>query len=896
MKDIKKFIKKNSFVIIAIVISILTLVVGTIAIGFLKAFAIVAVIDLVLFLLPKLFGKKGKKKNKKQRKKAFKIFLIIMLSFIIFLIVACVIFAGYIVQTAPEFNPDNLFKNESTILYDSKGEIIKKLGVEKREKVNYEDLPQVLVDAIIATEDSRFFQHNGFDAARFLKASISQILGHGGGGASTLTMQISKNAYTDNVSSGFEGIKRKFTDIYLSIFKIEKQYTKQDILEFYVNSYYMGAGAYGVQQASLTYFGKPISEVNLAEAAMLAGMFQSPDAYDPYIHPEATESRRQNVLYLMERHGYITSEERKIASKLTVEDIVKQPTTSSSNTNSYQGFVDTVVAEVKSKTGLNPYVTPMLIYTTMDRDKQAYIDDIMSGKTYKWENDKVQAGVVLIKSATGEIVAVGNGRNNIENRSGEGVFNYATMINNQIGSTSKPLYDYGPGIEFNNWSTYQLFSDEPHAYSGGGKLNNADGKYNGLLTMRQAIVLSRNVPALKAFQSLDKNNILSFVKSLGLNPDTKSGVLYESHSIGGYNGESPLTLAAAYSAFSNGGYYIEPHSFTKIVYRDTNEEYEIKSAPEKVMSEETAYMISDILTSVAQYYNGSSVSNGVTYGIKTGTTDFDSQTKKTYSLPGNATKDLWVAGITPDYSMALWYGYKDVKTGHNTYGSGQNLRLFRAVIKGFASGTKNFTKPEGVVEVTIEKETNPAMLPSEYTPSNMKITELFKAGTEPTEVSPRYAKLNDVTNLRSSVGEKLKLSWNPIATPDAINRSSIETLASSLFQDNGFKTSFINSRLNYNSSNIGTVVYNIYSKNSSGNLTFITSTSGNSVELPVPSQTTTYVVKTSYSIFKSNMSSGVETTVTINTVVEPETPVEPENPIEPENPEINDNNEDTSRS
>lgn len=886
MKDLKKFVKKHSFMITAIAISLLTLIIGTIAIGFFEAFAIVAVIDLVLFILPKLFGKKGKKKKKSKthKRKVFKIILIVILSLIIIGILACIIFAGYIVKTAPDFNPENLFKKESTILYSSDGQVMAKLGNEKREKVDYEQLPQVLIDAIIATEDSRFFQHNGFDAARFLKASLSQLAGNGGGGASTLTMQISKNAYTGTEASGFDGIKRKFTDIYMSIFKIEKQYTKQDIIEFYVNSYYMGGGAYGVQQASLTYFGKPVSEINLAEAAMLAGMFQSPNSYDPYINPKATESRRQTVLYLMERHGYITSEERAIASKLTVDDIVKHNTTTS---NDYRGFIDTVVAEIEDKLGVNPYSTPMLVYTTMDANKQKYVNDLMEGKNknYKWENDKVQAGIVMIKSATGEIVAVGNSR-----KSGERLFNYATRIKNQIGSTSKPLYDYGPGIEFNNWSTYQLFADEPHKYSNGGYLNNADGRYNGLLTMRDAIKLSRNVPALKAFQSLDKQDILSFVQSLGLSPDTSQGTLYESHAIGGYNGESPLTLAAAYAAFSNGGYYVEPHSFTKIVYRDTNEEYEVKVTPEKVMSEETAYMIADILVTTAQFNLGKSTINGVTVGLKTGTTDYDAATKKAYSLPGNATKDLWVAGITPDYSMALWYGYDDAKAGYNKYASGQNIRLFKALINGVASGTKTFTKPDGVVEVTIEKETNPAMLPSEFTPADMKVTELFKSGTEPTEVSTRYSKLNSVSNLRSTLGEtNVTLSWTPIKTPDAIDDTFINNLAFSLFQDEGYKSNFIKSRLNYNSNYIGTLVYNIYSKSSDGTLTYITNTNESSIQLPIPSTTTTYVVKTSYTIFKSNMSDGIETTVTINNVVNPE------DPTEPEEPEI-DNNEDTPRS
>ena len=859
MKDFKNFIKKNNFLIIALIISIITLVVGTIAIGFLKAFIIVAIIDIILFLLPRLLRKKKKKKTKKQKERTLKIVLIFILSFIILTIIAIAGFAIYIVKTAPEFDPNNLLQKDSTILYDSNGEIIAKLGTQKREKVSYEELPQVLIDAIIATEDSRFFQHNGFDAARFFKASLSQLIGHGGGGASTLTMQISKNAYTDTVSSGFEGIKRKFTDIYLSIFKIEKQYTKEDILEFYVNSYYMGAGAYGVQQASLTYFNKPISEINLAEAAMLAGMFQSPDAYDPYSNPKSTESRRQNVLYLMERHGYITSEERQIASKLTVDDIVKKTT---STANNYQGFIDTVVSEVKKRTGLNPYTTPMLIYTTMDRNKQNYINDIISGKTYKWENDVVQTGIVMLKSETGDIVAVGTGRN----KKGESTYNYATMIKNQIGSTAKPLYDYGPAIEYNNWSTYQLLSDEPHSYTGSGNLNNWDGGYKGLLTMREALKLSRNVPALKTFQSVKSSDILNFVKSLGLSPDVSKGTLYETHSIGGYNGESPLTMAAAYAAFSNGGYYVEPRSFTKIVYRDTEEVYEVKTSPVKVMSEETSYMVADMLVTTSSYLTGRTSINGVTYGTKTGTTDFDSATKKAYNLPRGSVNDLWVAGISPDYSIALWYGYDKINSKYtNKTGSGQNTRLYKAIIKGTLDGTKNFTKPDGVVKVTVEKETNPAMLPSEYTPDNMKITELFKAGTEPTEVSTRFSKLSSVTNLKNNIeNNKLILSWTQIKTPDAIDSTFIDNLASSLFENEKYKTNFINSRLNYNSSNIGTIIYNIYSKNADGTLKFITSTSNNSIELEIPSTTTTYVVKTSYTIFKSNISDGVETTVNVS--------------------------------
>ena len=178
----------------------------------------------------------------------------------------------------------------------------------------------MLLDAIIATEDSRYFQHNGFDLPRFMKASAGQLLGNSdAGGASTLTMQVVKNNFTSTESSGFAGIVRKFTDIYMSIFKVEKNYTKEEIIEFYVNAPYLGSGSYGVEQASQTFFGKSVKDLSLVEAATIAGLFQAPGAYDPYVYPEKAQERRDQVLSLMERHGYITSEEKEIAEEIHVE-------------------------------------------------------------------------------------------------------------------------------------------------------------------------------------------------------------------------------------------------------------------------------------------------------------------------------------------------------------------------------------------------------------------------------------------------------------------------------------------------------------------------------------------------------------------------------------------------
>lgn len=810
-----------------------------------------------------------KKPDKKVKRKGSKKLLIIKIILIVLLaaiIVGCVavgIFFSMIVAEAPEFDPQNLYTQESSIVYAPNGDEIAKLGSEKREKVTYDDLPQVLIDAIVATEDSTFFQHNGFNAARFLKASLSQVFGGGGGGASTLTMQVSKNAYTSDVSSGFEGIKRKFTDIYLSIYKIEKTYTKEEIMEFYVNSYYMGGGAYGVEQACQNYFGKSVSDINLAEAALLAGIYQAPGSYDPTLFPEKTEERRQVVLNLMVRHGYITEEEREIASKLTVDKLLtKQKTDGGDEIDPrYKDFVDTVVEDVQKKTGgLSPYTTPMLIYTTMDPAKQEYVTNLMNGNYFEWENEKVQAGIAVVDTNTGAVVAIGAGRKR------EGLdYNYATMIKRQIGSTSKPLYDYAPLIEYKNASTYHLFYDEPYSYTDGTPIRNWDGGYNGLITMREALRVSRNIPALKAFQQNDNSDVANFVTSLGLSPELEDGHLHEAHSIGAYNGESPLTLAAAYAAFANGGYYTEPYTFTKIVYRSNDEVYEYKPTTNKVMSDSTAYMVADMLVTTSGWAVGYNNVNGVAFGSKTGTSNYSDEIMEQYNLPYDAVNDLWVAGICRDYATAVWYGYDEIDPNFYNHGHG-NTALYSQLIKGVFTGTESFSRPSDVVSVTVEKDSpGNGLLPSQYTPDGMKVTELFKAGTEPTKVSDRFAPLSDVSNFKASIsGKKIHLSWDAASSNNSLSYDYLKELYASTCR---------NVDACINAVKGGDLVYQVYLKKAGGLTLVDGNVTGTSIDVDIPNDvggSATYVVKASTSN-NSLTSGGVEAKVDISSVVKKET-------------------------
>lgn len=668
------------------------------------------------------------KKIKKNRKKIYKIIKISLISVILFSLCVITGFFTYIFINAPEFKSDLLYKKESTNIYDNKGELIVTIGTEKRQIIDYDDLPQVLIDAIISTEDARFFEHNGFDILRFAKASLSYLKGSYAGGASTLTMQVSKNTFTSTESEGFDGIVRKFTDIYLSIFKIEGKYSKESILEFYVNSPYLGSGCYGVSMAANVYFDKNVNDLNLVEAAMLAGMFQAPGEYDPYVNPEKTNTRKNEVIDLMLRHGYITENEAHYAKLVNIEDIIEDQ---SSKLSPYQGFIDTVVQEVIDRTGLNPYEVSMDIYSTMDRKKQDVINKFY--KTHKFKDKKVQVGIGVIDNETGAIVAVGAGRN----KKSEMSLNYATQISRHPGSTAKPLFDYGPGIEYKNWSTYTPFVDKPVSYTNGGVMRNVDGRYQGFLTMEQCLVRSRNTCALQAFKKISNSKVNKFVTSLGITPEYlgNNNYINEAHSIGGFTGVSPVELASAYSAFGNGGYYTEGHSFTKIVYKDSKKEEieEFNYDKKRVMKSTTAYMISHMLKKVT---NSSIKVKGTDIATKTGTSSYDEKTLKKLGLSNNVIQDAWTVTYSPDYSVAIWYGYdKLTKKTYNTsnHAWSERTKIQKKIVTKIFEKNSKFDRPKGIVAATVVVGTNPPLLATSATPSSKKQTHLFIKGTQPTK-------------------------------------------------------------------------------------------------------------------------------------------------------------------
>lgn len=824
-------------------------------------------------------NKNKNKHNKKKRKRSIlKKILIGILILGIIGVLSITVFLGYVVITAPEFDESALTIKDQTVVYDIDGNVIATLGTQKRESVSYDELPQVLIDAIIATEDSRFFQHNGVDLFRFFKATALQLVGKDdAGGASTLTMQTVKNRITkkDTIENNpIKKVIRKFQDVYLSVFKMEKEYSKEQILEFYVNDNFLGGSYYGVEEASKYYFGKSVSELTLPEASMIAGLFQLPGANNPYKNIEGATKRRSLVLKYMVNHNYITPEEKEIAEKVSIESLL----TGDTNKNStYQGYIDTVTAEVIELTGNDPAIVPMKIYTTMERSIQDGINNVLNDNdAWYWRTADTTAGIAIVNAENGTIAAVGAGRNKV----GERVFNNATQAKKQPGSTAKPIFDYGPAIEYNNFSTYTLLVDEPWTYTNGPSINNWDGGFKGLQTAKEHLMQSRNIPALKTFQQVGPKNSQKFAYSLGLDVSLNSSsenyriinektgldnTINEAYSIGGVaEGFTPLEMATAYACFANGGYYTKAHSVTKIEYRETGEVEEFKYTKERVMKDSTAYIINNILESAVSGggFDGGSYTPGSHVAAKTGTTNFDEATIKAKGLPDYAVNDLWTIAYTPKYSVAIWYGYEKVtSSAYNINTGGHKESLVRNVMKYIPKNTTGWSRPSSVVEVSVEKETWPAALPSENTPKDMITSGLFVRGTQPTDISNRYAKLNDVKNVKTTKnGNSVLLSWE-YTTPEVLTTDYI----SKYFNKNVFgnsKEKLANARIAYNKNTLGEIVFAIYKEDTNGKLTLVDTTDKFSYTYNGYGETN-LVIKAEHSKFKSNASNGIKVKISL---------------------------------
>ncbi len=688
----------------------------------------------------RLQQKKQKKKQKKKSSFLKKILIAFLFIGIVGMIAGAATLAYYIAG-APPLNENQLKGQLSSKVYDMYGNQIYEIGTEKTTYVKIDDIPDQVKNAFIATEDVRFYEHNGIDLIRFGGAVIANIQeGFGAEGASTITQQLVKLSFL----SPEKTIQRKVQEAWLAL-QVEQKYSKDQILEMYLNRVYYPGNYYGVARAAEAFYGKTLDELSLDEVAMLAGMVKNPHGYNPRENPEAAEKRRNVVLMLMEKHGFISKEEADQAKQKSVTASLVNPTEKS---NQYYAFIEQVIEEIREHLDIDPSAAGLKIYSTLDPDAQSYIENLLNGDQLNFRNEHLQAGVALLDTETGEIRAIGGGRNQPI-----GGFNYAVDTKRQPGSTIKPILDYGPAIEYLKWSTYHQIEDAPYTYSNGTPINNYDNRYKGWMSIRQALADSRNIPALKALQEVGLDRAKDFAEGLGIKLDEIS----EAYAIGGFKeGVSPLQMAGAFSAFGNNGIYIKPHAVKKVELADGTV-IELSPEPVEAMSDYTAFMITDMMKSVVQYGTGTRANvAGLHIAGKTGTTNFTPEEKQKYNVPKGGAKDSWFVGYTPKYTAAVWTGFEknDEKMHLDRIDQRLAKDIFKEVIKHVSKGDRSdFKQPNSVVKLAIEKGTNPAKLASEFTPKDMITYEYFVKGKEPTKVSNKYQQVDKPSDLQVSYDE-----------------------------------------------------------------------------------------------------------------------------------------------
>ncbi|MCO7176177.1 transglycosylase domain-containing protein [Sporolactobacillus kofuensis] len=658
--------------------------------------------------------KKGSSTRKK--KHWFKRVMIILTLILLFLFLAGTIFVLAVVRSAPPLNANALHNEVSSVIYDENSK--KATTVDSGQHRMYttiNDIPLSVQDAFISTEDVRFYKHFGIDPIRILGAGVAQFTrGYKSEGGSTIDQQVVRNAMlTQNKT-----FTRKIQEMYLAI-QLDKKYTKKQILEMYLNQIYLGGGpTYGVAAASERYFGKNIKNVNLEQAAMLAAMTRNPGYYDPIHHPAEAKARRDLVLDLMVKNGAITADDAAKAKAVSMKQMTKGHRNIPVSNRKYGAFLDYVKHELvdvkKVITDQEFNSGGLKIYTTLDPSIQSQTQEVLNNKNnYPNVQKNFQAAVSVIDTQTGAVRALGGGRNYKYLD-----LNYAYTSKGQVGSTAKPIMDYGPAIEYLKWPTdYQVDDSKGAAYSNGGpEIGDWDGKYLGKMTMRKALYLSRNIPALRTMQEVKSalggsNDIRNFAKKLGFSQAMLKN-FDESYSIGSFT-SNPLQMAGAYAAFGNNGIYNQPYAVRKIVKPD-GEVIQLDHTRRVAMHDYTAYMISDMLKDVMT--KGTGVQGnipGANLAGKTGTQNIPPDYAAQFNIPKYAMDhgalDAWFVGYNTRLTTAVWTGYNANKNqaGNKNYGSylGPNeqhfaLAIFKNIMAQYMIGASDFTRPNSVTDLS----------------------------------------------------------------------------------------------------------------------------------------------------------------------------------------------------
>ena len=707
------------------------------------------------------------------KKKLWKKILIGIAAFVTVAIIAIVAIFAYYGATAPTIQASDLEGATETKILDKDGELIYSLGGEKRDIITSEQVPQLLKDAITSIEDKRFYSHMGIDPIRiagsFLRNAKAGQITQGG---STITQQLVKLAVFSTKKED-QTYKRKIQEVMLAL-QLERNYSKEQILTYYLNKVYMANNVYGFGTASHYYFNKELSELSLPQVALLAGLPQAPNSYDPYANADQAKERRDLVLYSMKENGKITKEQYDQAVATPVTDgLIAHDNNVNSNDKAlvYDSFVTMVLKEVQEKTGLDPYNDGLTIETTIDSKAQQRLYDIVNTNDYiQYVNDKIQNAVVMLDTKTGAVRAVNGGRKQTTLLG----YNRATDNSRSTGSTIKPVIDYGPAIEYLNYSTGQTIMDQRTTYSNGVELNNWDFSHKGAMTLRTALVYSRNTTALQTFKAVGETNIKSFLNNLDIQiKNDGQDYLVESNSIGA--DISPIKMAAAYATFGNYGTYSKPYTVRKVTTRD-GQVTEFKPEQKQAMKDSTAYMITDVLKDSFKYgFATQATIPGLPTAAKTGSSNYTVEQKRAMGASDyeDIIPDSWFIGYSTDYTISAWTGYDNPYEqggGVDTTEQEYSRLIYYYLMKYMAESSSGYdwVQPDSVVKQQIEIGSDPLSLPGPRTPANMIATELFVKGHVPTQQSMNYGtKIEGPTGLKATYDKSKKtltVTWDNYKT------------------------------------------------------------------------------------------------------------------------------------
>ena len=620
--------------------------------------------------------------------------------------IAAIVLGGglflYYVSKAPSLSESKLVATTSSKIYDNKNELIADLGSERRVNAQANEIPTDLVKAIVSIEDHRFFDHRGVDIIRILGSTLRNLQGGRGlQGASTLTQQLIKLTYF-STSTADQTLSRKAQEAWLAV-QLEQRATKQEILTYYINKVYMSNGNYGMQTAAQNYYGKDLKDLSLPQLALLAGMPQAPNQYDPYSHPEAALDRRNLVLSEMKGQGYISAEQYEKAINTPITDGLQ----SLKSVNSYPAYMDNylkeVIDQVEQETGYNLLTTGMDVYTNVDQEAQKHLWDIYNSDQYvSYPDDDLQVASTVVDVSNGKVIAQLGARHQASNVSFG--TNQAVETNRDWGSTMKPITDYAPAIEYGVYdSTATMVNDIPYNYPGTSTpVYNWDRAYFGNITLQYALQQSRNVPAVETLNKVGLDKAKNFLNGLGIDYPSihySNAISSNTTESSKQYGASSEKMATAYAAFANGGIYHKPMYINKVVFSDGSEK-EFSDPGTRAMKETTAYMMTEMMKTVLTYGTGrGAYLPWLPQAGKTGTSNYtDEEIENHIKTSQFVAPDEMFVGYTRKYSMAVWTGYTNRLTPIMEDGLTVAAKVYRAMMTSLSQNDHpgDWSMPEGV--------------------------------------------------------------------------------------------------------------------------------------------------------------------------------------------------------